>query len=129
MEGVLRCPIVSLRGTVYSERLAELMLKATEGRSYRKIARDAGISPSTIGNMVLGRVPSADICTAVANALGIPPSAVLEASGHPVPEPDDLIRKYVQRCRGVIDREHMEAAIKKILDEEMREPEGYEPEP
>ncbi len=60
----------------------------------------------------------------------------LRAGDLPIPsewavpeEPDDLIRKYVQRCRGVIDRPHMEASIRKILDEELKEPEGYEPEP
>ena len=37
------------------------------------------------------------------------------------PEPEDLIRKYVERMRGQMDRPHMEASIRKILDEELRE--------
>lgn len=77
---------MSQQTTEYREELADLMLKITAGKSYRQIARDAKISPSTIGNMVIGRVPSSAVCIAVANAVGIEPGILLSSAGLPAPD-------------------------------------------
>jgi transcriptional regulator with XRE-family HTH domain len=70
----------------YREELAELMREITATRSYRQLAKDAELSPSTIGNMVLGRVPSREVCLKVAHAANIPSSKMLEAAGYDMPD-------------------------------------------
>lgn len=115
------------------------------GRSQRDVARKGGVSATAIGNYLLGRLPDlndTDLIHRLAVCMDVTEAGIEEivredlrnrsieaATRALAKEPDDLIRKYVQRCRGVIDREHMEAAIRQILDEELNEPEGYEPEP
>ena len=66
----------------YKTELADLMLRATATRSQRQAAKDANVSPATIGNMVLGRVPSAEICERVAIALSVPVPDMLIAAGY-----------------------------------------------
>ena len=58
----------------------------------------------------------------------------LQAGGLPVPQewiesadPDELIRRYVIARRGKLDRSTMLKRIQEIIDEEAREPEGFDP--
>ena len=112
----------------YSDNLANLMLEVTSKKSYRQLARDAGTSPSTISNMVLGRIPSREMALRVAEASRVPLKTMMEACNYEMPNPDDYIRHYVKACRGTMDKENMAKHILEILEEEANEPEGYEAE-
>ncbi len=74
----------------YSEKLATIMREATKNRSQRSVAKEAGVSQATIGNMVLGLIVSRDICSRVAAAIDIPEDELLVAAGH-WQEPDEVI--------------------------------------
>jgi uncharacterized membrane protein YebE (DUF533 family) len=66
----------------YKEELAELMRQATKTKSQRAIAKDANVSQGTIGNMVMGKVSSREICMRVATAANISISKMLVAAGY-----------------------------------------------
>jgi len=54
--------------------------------SLRSLARDAGISPSTLSRWVSGKqVPSPELCQKFAEALSLPVERVLALAGHLVP--------------------------------------------
>jgi len=82
------------------EELAALMRDATKNRSQRRIARDADVSQTTIGNMLLGRVPGQDICRRVAAAAGIDEETMLRAAGHLEPaDPVDRVKLCLRAPR------------------------------
>lgn len=112
----------------YSEQLAQVMRELTSKKSYRQIAKDAEISPSTIGNMVLGRIPSEEICIKVANAANSDPDILLLACGYePQPPPaeraaealsqiDDPIQAVTLALRSPSFDDLSELAKTQILD-------------
>lgn len=104
-------------------------------KSYRHAEQITGVNYSTVYAIVSrGRIPTRGQVIEWAEGLGESINDWLALADYElitVPteaEPDDLIRRYVERMRGELDRDHMEASIRRILDEEMREPEGHEPE-
>lgn len=119
------------------QSFADFVREKMAGRSHRAVALKAGISPTTVGNYLLGRLPDLNDSDQIARLAIAFDSTRQELEGiiraekdgrametaerTLVREPEDLIRRYVRSCRGVIDREHMEASIRKILDEELRE--------
>lgn len=100
----------------YSEELAQLMRELTQKKSYRQIARDAETSPSTIGNMVLGRIPSEDVCIRVAKAADTEPDTLLLACGYEPIKLTDLADQTVSKLR-------MFAGSKRPTPEEITEAE------
>jgi transcriptional regulator with XRE-family HTH domain len=68
----------------YSEELAEIMRQATASRSQRQVAKEAQVSQGTIGNMLMGMVPSRDVITRVAQAIGVPVTSMLKAAGYEI---------------------------------------------
>ena len=78
---------------VYSEELAQLMIEATKKKSQRLIAKEAQVSQTTIGNMVMGRIPSRDICTRVAPASDIDIHTMMIACGYEQKLPIDPVER------------------------------------
>jgi len=63
------------------QRLGALMRTARAGRDPEMIARNAGISPETLRNIEVGRMPSPSFGTVVGlcNALGLPLQNAVDA--------------------------------------------------
>lgn len=106
----------------YSNALADLMLNATQKKSQRQIARDAEVSQGTVGNMVLGRVPSREVCLAVAEASGIDPIVMLSAAGYEVDQdPLQTIRLALRGTRALSNaskQEILEFTRERIAEDE-----------
>jgi transcriptional regulator with XRE-family HTH domain len=110
----------------YTEALAQLMREATTSRSQRQLARGAGVSQGTIGNMVLGRVPSRDVCLRVAQAAGIPATRLLQAAGYDTDADPVAAVEWGLRCTNIPDegKEQIKRFVEKIAEKYKPKPEG-----
>ncbi len=101
----------------YSEELASLMREAIKNKSQRQIAKEAGVSQTTIGNMVLGMIPSEDICSQVAPAIDKDENEVLAICGYlSALKPIDQIRYLLKKNWPYLeqeDKELIESVIEK----------------
>ncbi|MEN6370381.1 MAG: helix-turn-helix transcriptional regulator [Armatimonadota bacterium] len=84
----------------YSEALASLMREVTTKKSQRQLAKESDVSQGTIGNMVMGRIPSRDVALRVAKAADIDEIAMLLACNYDEPDnPVDAIESVIIKYR------------------------------
>ena len=104
---------------IFREDLSAIMRKATEKKSQRQIAKDAEVSQTTIGNMVLGMVPSRSICTKVAKAIGVTEYDMLIACGYEQPtDPVDRLEVQLKQSWPDLTDEDIEI-IKRVVQERL----------
>ncbi len=71
----------------------------SRGWSMREMARRAGVSHTTIANVLSGeRKPTVNVCKGIARALNIPTEDVLRLAGMLPQLPDDWEGQYKQIC-------------------------------
>ena len=110
-------------------RVAREMYNSGADGDIRKAIELTGLHRATVYDIIRGDRIGMGSFEKFAKGLGGDPEPLLIAAGYKerVP-PDDLIRRYVRAQRGKADPETLKRNVLKILDEEMAEPEGYEPE-
>lgn len=61
-----------------SMRFGDDVAKAIGSKSQRKLAQEMGVSQTTVGNMLMGRIPSEEIIRKFAKAIGEDPEVWLQ---------------------------------------------------
>ena len=99
--------------------------RKTQGTSWREIARELEISPSTFSRMAQGRRPDVDTFATLLRWLGIPAESFMRSTrkepGRPEEEPVAMVSSYLRSARNIepADAEALEdifrAAYKRLV--------------
>lgn len=103
----------TIEGTVFAKWLREQL--AIRGWSQRTLAREAGVSYTSVSNKLTGQYPSWKFCAAIAKAFNIPCETVLQKAGLLLTVPEQRSAEHLANLILALGDDDQQVVVRIVL--------------